>query len=69
MFGDGHPAIDFLLLLAVADDLCGIIIIAVFYPDPSKTKYETFALLDLCELSNVHVSQPHICAPNPLNHP
>ena len=46
MFGDGHPAIDFLLLLAVADDLCGIIIIAVFYPDPSKIMYQTFALLE-----------------------
>lgn len=34
VFGDGHPAIDFLLLLAVADDAIGMAIIAIFYPDP-----------------------------------
>ena len=35
MFGKGHPAIAFLLLLAVADDGIGLGIIAIFYPDPS----------------------------------
>jgi NhaA family Na+:H+ antiporter len=34
VFGRGHPAIDFLLLLAVADDAIGLVIIAVFYGDP-----------------------------------
>ena len=34
-FGKGHPAISFLLLLAVADDGVGLGIIAVFYPDPA----------------------------------
>ncbi|EOD06179.1 Na+/H+ antiporter [Emiliania huxleyi CCMP1516] len=29
-----HPAIDYLLLLAVADDFIGLIIIALAYPDP-----------------------------------
>lgn len=32
IFGPGHPAIPFLLLLAIADDAGGLIIIAVFYP-------------------------------------
>jgi NhaA family Na+:H+ antiporter len=32
IFGAGHPAIPFLLLLAIADDALGLIIIAVFYP-------------------------------------
>lgn len=32
VFGNGHPAIPFLLLLAIADDAMGLIIIAVFYP-------------------------------------
>ena len=32
IFGSGHPAIPFLLLLAIADDALGLIIIAVFYP-------------------------------------
>lgn len=35
VFGRGHPAISFLLVLAVADDAIGLAIIAVFYPDPA----------------------------------
>jgi len=35
VFGKGHPAVAFLLLLAVADDALGLGIIAVFYPDPA----------------------------------
>ena len=35
IFGAGHPAISFLLLLAVADDGLGLIIIAIFYPNPN----------------------------------
>lgn len=34
VFGKGHPAISFLLLLAVADDGIGLGIIALAYPDP-----------------------------------
>ena len=34
VFGAGHPAISFLLLLAVADDAIGLLIIALAYPDP-----------------------------------
>jgi NhaA family Na+:H+ antiporter len=33
-FGNDHPAVSFLLLLAVADDGIGLAIIAIFYPDP-----------------------------------
>ncbi|MBU2983488.1 Na+/H+ antiporter NhaA [Lentibacter algarum] len=32
IFGAGHPAVRFLLLLAIADDAAGLIILAVFYP-------------------------------------
>jgi len=32
IFGQGHPAIAFLLLLAIADDAAGLIILALFYP-------------------------------------
>ncbi len=32
IFGAGHPAIPFLLLLAIADDAGGMIILAIFYP-------------------------------------
>ena len=36
IFGASHPAVAYLLLLAVADDAIGLGIIAVFYPDPIK---------------------------------
>ena len=32
IFGDGHPAIPFLLLLAIADDAAGLVILAIAYP-------------------------------------
>ncbi len=32
IFPSGHPAIPFLLLLAIADDALGLMILAVFYP-------------------------------------
>jgi NhaA family Na+:H+ antiporter len=35
IFAGGHPAIPFLLLLAIADDALGLIILAVFYPSES----------------------------------
>ncbi|MDJ0788733.1 MAG: Na+/H+ antiporter NhaA [Myxococcota bacterium] len=35
IFGAGHPAVSFLLLLAIVDDGIGLGIIAIFYPDPA----------------------------------
>jgi NhaA family Na+:H+ antiporter len=35
VFGAGHPAVRFLLLLAIADDAAGLVIIALFYPSAS----------------------------------
>jgi NhaA family Na+:H+ antiporter len=35
VFGAKHPAVSYLLLLAVADDGIGLAIIAIFYPDPT----------------------------------
>lgn len=32
VFGAGHPAVRFLLLLAIADDAIGLVILAIFYP-------------------------------------
>lgn len=32
VFGAGHPAVGFLLLLAIADDAIGLVILAIFYP-------------------------------------
>jgi len=46
VFGNGHPAIDYLLLLAVADDAIGLVIIAVFYPiQPPELKYLSLNLV------------------------
>jgi NhaA family Na+:H+ antiporter len=45
VFGRGHPAINFLLLLAVADDAIGLVIIAVFYGDPSQPAEPVWLLL------------------------
>jgi NhaA family Na+:H+ antiporter len=45
VFGKGHPAINFLLLLAVADDAIGLGIIAIFYGDPDLPARPEFLLL------------------------
>ncbi len=36
VFGNGHPAVNFLLLLAIVDDAIGLLIITVFYGDPTQ---------------------------------
>jgi NhaA family Na+:H+ antiporter len=43
VFGKDHPAIPFLLLLAIADDAAGLVILAVFYPTKAISM-GTFAL-------------------------
>jgi NhaA family Na+:H+ antiporter len=45
VFGARHPAVSFLLLLAVADDAIGLGIIAVFYPDPNNPVAPMWLLL------------------------
>ena len=47
VFGAGHPAINFLLLLAVADDAIGLVIIAIFYGDPTNPANPVWLLLCL----------------------
>lgn len=47
VFGEKHPAVSFLLLLAIADDAIGLIIIAVFYPDPFNPVAPMWLLLTL----------------------
>jgi len=44
VFGAGHPAVNFLLLLAVADDAIGLGIIAIFYGDPAHPAAPEFLL-------------------------
>jgi len=45
VFGGNHPAISFLLLLAIADDAIGLGIIAIFYPDPSQPTQPAWLVL------------------------
>ncbi|MBI5447012.1 MAG: Na+/H+ antiporter NhaA [Deltaproteobacteria bacterium] len=47
VFGRGHPAIAFLLLLAIADDAVGLVIIALFYGDPERPAEPAWLLLTL----------------------
>ena len=47
VFGSHHSAVNFLLLLAVADDAIGLGIIAVFYPDPHHPVEPVWLLLTL----------------------
>lgn len=53
VFGAGHPAVRFLLLLAIADDAVGLIILAVFYP--SGELAPEWLLLSLCAAVGVFV--------------
>ncbi len=47
VFGAKHPAVSFLLLLAIADDAIGLGIIAVFYPSPEHPVQPIYLLLTL----------------------
>lgn len=45
IFGASHPAVSYLLLLAVADDAIGLAIIAIFYPNPNIPTEPAWLLL------------------------
>jgi len=45
VFGSSHPALSYLLLLAIADDAIGLGIIAIFYPDPSQPTQPVWLML------------------------
>ncbi|MBJ6800497.1 Na+/H+ antiporter NhaA [Geomonas propionica] len=51
IFGKGHPAISFLLLLAIADDAVGLVIIALFYGDPLAPVQPGWLLLCVAALT------------------
>ena len=53
VFGAGHPAVRFLLLLAIADDAAGLIILAVFYP--SGELQPVWLLLSLASAIGVYL--------------
>ena len=47
VFGQFHPAVSFLMFLAVVDDAIGLGIIAIFYPDPELPVQPVWLLLTL----------------------
>ena len=47
VFGASHPAVSYLLLLAVADDAIGLVIIAIFYPNPNMPAEPAWLLLTI----------------------
>jgi len=75
VFGPGHPAVNFLLLLAVADDAIGLGIIAVFYGDPHNPAEPAFLGLVLLGMAVAFVMRrlgvkswiPYIAIGGPLS--
>ena len=55
VFGPLHPAVNFLLLLAVVDDAIGLVIIAVFYPDPNHPVEPIWLLATVGGMAVVYV--------------
>lgn len=74
IFGASHPAVNYLLLLAVVDDLLGLVILAVVYSD-STSKLESVSVLLICSgiafswmLYRLDVRSwlPYVCIGGPL---
>ncbi len=57
VFGEKHPAVSFLLLLAIADDAIGLVIIAIFYPDPLHPVAPMWLLLTLAGMGFSYLSR------------
>ena len=74
IFPKGHPAIPFLLLLAIADDALGLLILAVFYPSATLSLMWLFVLLTAAMLLAVVLRRrrirsfwPYIIGPGSLS--
>ena len=75
VFGKGHPAINFLLLLAVAADAIGLGIIAIFYGDPANPAEPAYLLLVLAGMAVAFIMRkmkvnswiPYIAIAGPLS--
>jgi NhaA family Na+:H+ antiporter len=73
-FPAGHPAIPFLLLLAIADDALGLLVLAVFYPSGSLSFWTLAALMAAAMRSalwlrrrNVASFWPYVIGPGVLS--
>jgi NhaA family Na+:H+ antiporter len=74
VFPNGHPAIPFLLLLAIADDALGLVVLAVFYPSgalslPSLSGLMAAAILLALWLRRKRVRSfwPYVVGPGALS--
>lgn len=74
LFSAGHPAIPFLLLLAIADDALGLMILAVFYPSRSVSFGALAVLMATAILSamwlrrrRIHSFWPYVLGPGGLS--
>ncbi len=59
IFGAGHPAVSFLLLLAIADDAIGLGIIAIFYPNPDLPAQPIWLLSTLAGMVIVYIMRKY----------
>lgn len=55
VFGAAHPAVSYLLLLAVADDAIGLGIIAIFYPNPNIPTDPVWLLLIILGMASAYL--------------
>ena len=74
IFPNGHPAIPFLLLLAIADDALGLMILAVFYPSGPLSVAALGMLMTAAVLAalwlkrrRVHSFWPYVLGPGSLS--
>ena len=74
LFRTGHPAIPFLLLLAIADDALGLVILAVFYPSGPLSAWALLGLMAAAVLLAVWLRRrgtrtfwPYILGPGALS--
>src|SRR5688500_3718445 len=74
IFGRGHPAVPFLLLLAIADDALGLIILAVFYTAAPLSLVPLLALMTAAVLAALWLRRrrvrsfwPYILGPGVLS--
>ena len=74
IFPAAHPAIPFLLLLAIADDALGLVILAVFYPSGSLVVAAPIALMATAILAAVWLRRrrtqsfwPYVLGPGALS--
>ena len=72
IFGSTHPAIAFLLLLAIADDAAGLVILAIFYPSkPIALEWFLLTLISMgicwiLQRSKVQSFWPYLLGPGIL---